>query len=379
MKTLSRVIAGLSTAILAASSVISFSGSAATTVRDANGDGVFDIADAVDTRYYTLGMYNPTNVKSYDFDGNGIISEADVQKIQCCRIGLIDENTLPGPSTEVTQAVSTTRTYLKHDCSSSDPASYTEYSLTVDSYNNTNNTNNINPYVIFPPNDMVPDTEMAVVKLKYNYGEATGFIVGDHVIATAAHCLYDYKTHKFKSNYSVRIYNESGRLVRVLPAKELHICKDFYYDTDIGIYNDNHDYGLIYVEEDLSEYGCFNLGVALDDYINNGGEVNVSGYPSEAPEGYNLGRFVSTGHIIKNKNSDNFGITYDADALPGNSGSPVYVNESIITNNGENRYNYKTVVAIHVSEYTNEPYTNNGVKITPDLLKFYCENLNINN
>jgi len=360
-----------SPAILAAaaviiSSVMSMSGSAAKPVRDSDGDGQTLLNDAINTNFYLLGRYNPTNIKSFDFDGNGIISAMDSMKIRQYLVHNISEDELPDPSTETVQAAATTRTYMRHDCSSSNPASYSEYTLTVDPYDNTVSNADINlcsdPGII-GDNDMIRDYDTAVVNLSIG---GSGFIVSDHVIATAAHCVYNPDDKCFY-NTTIKIVDSNNN--KTFTPKYIDVCK-IYSDP---AYRD-YDYALMYVEEDLSEYGALQLGVALDEYIDKKGDVIVSGFPQEYPDNYHgqpYGiRFKAKGKITGSRRAD---ILYDADVAGGDSGGPVYVEEGFTINGGD-CYDYKTVIAINVAS---SGIDNFGVKITPDLLKFYNDNPNI--
>lgn len=351
------------TAVLTVSTA-SMTSSAVTTVRDANGDGKIYLNDVITTSFYLSGMYNPSSVKSFDFDGNGIISAMDSMKIQHYLLHNISEDGLPGPVGADSQAVATTRTYMRHYYNSSNPASYTEYSLTVDPYDNTVSTNNnATPRGIIGDNDMIRDYDTAVVNLSIG---GSGFIVSDHVIATAAHCVYNIETNSFIDN-TIKIVDSNNN--RTFTPKYVDICKT-YVDPD----HRDYDYALLYVEEDLSEYGRLQLGVATDDYINKHGEVIASGFPQEYPANYKgqpYGiRFKAKGRITGVTTMD---ILYNADTAGGDSGGPVYAEEGFTTNSGE-RYDYKTVVAIHVAT---SGIDNIGVRITPDILKFYMNNSNI--
>ncbi len=83
-------------------STVSISGSAVTTVRDASGDGQIYLNDAITTNFYLAGMYNPSSVKSFDFDGNGIISNKDATVLahywmQLINGSSVDDSNLPAP------------------------------------------------------------------------------------------------------------------------------------------------------------------------------------------------------------------------------------------------------------------------------------------
>ena len=40
----------------------------------------------------------------------------------------------------------------------------------------------------------------------------------------------------------------------------------------------NYDYALIYVEDDLSEYGIWNMGVLSDSFMNSSANLTTSGF-----------------------------------------------------------------------------------------------------
>lgn len=365
MRNKKRLSAMLTAAVALTASAVSMSGSAVTTVRDASGDGKIYLNDAITTSYYLSGMYNPSSVKSFDFDGNGIISAMDSEKIQQYLVNNINGDNLPGPVGADSQAVATTRTYMRHYCNSSNPASYSEYTLTVDPYDNTasNNISAYNAPGIIGDNDMIRDYDTAVVNLSIG---GSGFIVSDHVIATAAHCVYNTNTNCFINN-TVKIVDSNNN--RTFTPKYVDMCKT-YVDPE----HRDYDYALLYVEEDLSEYGRLQLGVATDDYINKHGEVIASGFPQTYPENYDgqpYGiRFKAKGKITGVTPMD---ILHDADATHGDSGGPIYVEEGF-TINSDDHYDYRTVVAINVAT---SGVMNYGLKITPDILKFYLSNSNI--
>lgn len=116
-------------------------------------------------------------------------------------------------STQVsTNAASKTRTYWRHDYSSTNLASHYEYTLTTGSTYNTKS--------VFPPNNMERDAETAVVRIDGPGG--TGFIVDDHVIATAAHCVYN-KTNNVFYNFNISIIDGKNNVIKTISPKYAHI------------------------------------------------------------------------------------------------------------------------------------------------------------
>lgn len=388
-----RLSAILTAAVVLTASAVSMTSSAVTTVRDPDGDGRILVSDGSFILQYLVGGFNPTSQKSLDFDGNGIISKKDATVLSHYWMQLINGSSLdginlPAPVGADTQAVATTRQYFRHNCSDTNKRSKTEYSLTVNPYDNTSSsTTNDEPVpysIIGADNRINADDDTAIVKLvdpTTGNGIASGFIVDDHVIATAVHCVYTGLEFR---DLSIRIIDENNNLIKTVSPKYIHVPKEAIYNTNS--IRGTHDYALLYVEEDLSEYGAFQLGVATDEYIDNHGSVVVSGFPGDLPENYTGQsgdiRFKASGNFYRSSVSpyNNYRCFYDADAVGGNSGGPVYVEEGFKV--GDQWYKYKTVVAIHSGGCASfslnynyfDPEYNSGVTITPDILNFYYSN-----
>lgn len=251
------------------------------------------------------------------------------------------------------------RTYWRHDYSSSNLSSYYEYDLSLQI---ADTANLVSPAYIFGENDMVRDYDTSVVRLSVG---GTGFIVGNHLIATAGHCVYDIDNDKFINN-TISIVDENNEVIDTISSKYVHVNKNFATASSYSAY---YDYALIYVEEDLSEYGMFYLGAPLDNYITTTSTVTVSGFPASYPNGYegeSWGiRFKADGNILPSY-SNSLVISYNADMTFGDSGGPVYFTE---TRCGQT---YNTVIAVNACQL--DGYYNKGVRITSDLLKFYYGN-----
>lgn len=251
------------------------------------------------------------------------------------------------------------RTYLRYDYSNPNSSPY-QYTISVpDTYfDNTRSSD------LFPPNDMVRDYNTAVVRLTSG---GTGFIIGQNTIVTAAHCVYG---NNGLYDFNIEIVGDNNQVLDVITPHYVHIPK-IYVDSATGM--NFHDYALIYVDEDLSDYGMFGMGICLDSYVNNHGNVTVSGFPGEYPPGYEGSeqgiRFKASGNIIEST-SNGLRLRYNADTAGGDSGGPVYVNESFVgTINGYSvSYDYNTVIAIHTQA------GNIGVRINFDIMYFCYQN-----
>ncbi len=384
-----KIWALMSAAVTTSALVVSMTGSSVTTVRDPDGDGSILISDGSFILQYLSGRFNPTSQKSLDFDGNGIISNKDTTVLsrywmQLINGGNVDDSNLPAPVGADTQAVATTRSYIRHYYDGNTENQV--YSLTVDPYDNTSPNANSQQRVVIGENNMELDPDTAVIQLQFTGGTGSAFIVDDHLIATAAHCVC-----KDQSFFDMRIkLKDSNNNVTWITPKYIDANKNFFDNytsdgnpntSDYSTYLLGYDYALIYVEEDLSDYGIFNMGVALNEYADNHGEVIVSGFPSRSayPSWFEATnertRFKAKGKILSRTTKY---FDYDADTAPGDSGGPVYVQEEFSDDT------YNTVIAINVAHTdpddnpdNDAAKKNHGVRITPDILKFFYNNPNI--
>ena len=233
---------------------------------------------------------------------------------------------------------------------------------------------------MYAPDNRVLDTKnKAVVRISTG---GSGFIISDHIIVTAAHCVYNRDTQSFIKSTGVTAYNEycTGMLFNSL-VTEIHIPKK-YTDISTGL---QYDYALIYVSKDLSDLGCFTLGLPTDEFMSSGAEVKISGYPQgTAANGTNKNnlRYISDGYIYDLKGSELFErqVQTTAYASGGDSGGPIFV-ETTPKFSGQT---YKTAIGI-LTSIGNDPddsgefprQTSFGTRITPELLKFYYDNDNV--
>ncbi len=191
-------------------------------------------------------------------------------------------------------------------------------------------------------------------------GLGTGFVVSDHVIATAAYVVYDRDDDGALKISSINFVDKSGETIqKISDVNEYHIPTNYVYANDDDAIN--YDYALIYVDEDLSDYTCFNLGFMLEGY---NGEVSVTGFQGSdnADTGAKLSGkpATATGNVVS---MTDYRCTYNADTTPGVSGAPVYVTTK--SYNGAISY---SVIAIHTHS------GNSGVRITTNILQFYNDN-----
>ncbi len=207
-------------------------------------------------------------------------------------------------------------------------------------------------------------SKSGVVKLIYGDAVATGFVVDSHVIATAGHCARNVID-------SVLLFNSDGTVALSATPVERHI--PYEYLNSGPNYEYYNDYGLITVEEDLTDYIQFNLGIALDQAITNSQAISVTGFPGtvqnqtvNTPSLHNM--YTGSGVLVDSDSPGDcsiYRLKYNADTSGGNSGGPVYVT----TTYGGNTY--YTAIAIHTLA------GNSGVRMDRDVICFYLNNPNI--
>ena len=264
------------------------------------------------------------------------------------------------------KASNTTRGYKIFDASTNE--CIYEYSL-----NALTNTYPATRSVIGNENRGESYKDNGVVKIITNLSSGTGFVVDKHTIATAAHCIYNANTTVSISEILLFDENTSttGNAQAELSATpvEYHIPLNFISAQDDDT-RSNYDYALITVEEDLTDYLMFDMGVVLDSALNQ--IVSVSGFPytiGVSPNETTVN--TSTIHNLYKGNgyitdlSNPLKIWYDTDTSGGNSGSPVYYT---YTYNG---IKYNVVIGINTSGGVD---ANAAIRITTDQLHFYKNN-----
>ncbi|MDE5854750.1 MAG: serine protease [Ruminococcus sp.] len=193
----------------------------------------------------------------------------------------------------------------------------------------------------------------------------TGFVIDNHTIATAAHCVYGYKVD------NILFFDKSGNIsMEITDPVEYHVPRQY----TLYKLNDD-DYALITVSQNLRDYACFNLGYVSDKFI--GGEVSVTGFPRKSDDNeifkdddintiYQHKMLTGNGNVTEF--TENGLVKYTNDTSRGNSGSPVYVTEKLYGKE------YYTVIAINVQR--GDRTYNAGKRMTPEVLRFYKGNPN---
>lgn len=273
-------------------------------------------------------------------------------------------------------AVSTSRIYLRHNYDEHSTIESTTYPLYLDDFESSTST-----YIgVIGEDTRYRDGDTGIVRLTSG---STGFVVGDHVIATCAHCVYNRNTGEWIENYKIRMYDSEGVPTTVeYDPVEAHIPQTYVSNS-----SDMYDYALITVAQDLSEYAHFNLGSLYDLDAQSLENVNLyaTGIPGQV-HGEENGNFGDTGqtgrkvytgigHIVDVANSNSEILYLDADITPGDSGGPIYMQETYCI--GLDVYRINTVVSI-CAGMSNSGLYNLGPRFNSTILQFYHNNPNIN-
>ncbi len=237
----------------------------------------------------------------------------------------------------------------------------------------------------------------------------TGFVVGENIIATAAHLVFDKQTRPASSYYfftgiNVRIYDKNGNYANhTLTVKEIHIDAQYYRQgTDAG---PAHDYALLVVEDEkkvLNNCVHFNLGIPYDYYSEDFTDIplTVSGFPDTVQQiADNNNMYTSTGHTVTETElraaattddrtakvdsilEDNI-LCFTADVTQGNSGGPVYLAQKYTLDGDTYNYIYTAIGLVSENGLTNPNDTdeylfNLAAPMNSARIQFYVNNPNV--
>lgn len=271
-----------------------------------------------------------------------------------------------------TKATNTDREYYVYDAQSPSEEPIRDYTLyAFDTYPNINNTRSL------IGDNRYPDwSKSGVVKLRMpTICAGTGFVVDEHTIATAAHCVYTVETQTSKAINDILLFDASGNVEMIVTPVEMHVPELYVYGKGNREYDARYDYALITVEEDLSDYMCFNLGATLDNADEYDLDVKITGFPQKVTINNNdetvnnylsHNMYTSEGTITDVTEMQIVSYHYTS---PGNSGGPIYIEET------RGSYTYCSVLGI-LSSGVSPDYVCT-TRITTDLLHFYRNNPNL--
>lgn len=365
-----KLISGLMSACIAVSSAIALTTSSAFNPnKDPNGDGNLTLADSTAILQYLGGHYEPSDLTELDMDDNDVVSVVDSNYVKMYDAGIINTS-IEDAAEPMAENSTTSRSYVVYNAQTG--AYLRSYDLSVRNADTSYNSRNI-----IGDDDRVTDwSNRGVAKImsvdEESIYRGTGFVVGPHTIATAAHVVFDtYIDYAYRID-EILLFNIAGNEYSFTPV-EYHFLESYKSATSQS--NEN-DYALITIEEDLSSYMSFNLGAVTDDAFYNNLEIATVGFP-----GYFNNTLINTANkhqeilsegelvISQTHGVSNLIIRHTADALNGNSGGPIYTTETL---NGET---YHTVIGIHTSSASMN--FNVGLRFTAHVLKFLKANPNI--
>ena len=271
--------------------------------------------------------------------------------------------------------------YYKYDYATGERTSYT---LSQDILTNDANEDEADAQ---SDESRVPGGNSGVVKLVIDGDTASGFIIDDHIIATAAHCCIE----KYKEPYGdikVLLFADAADRTPAASIRpvEIHVPVA-YLTTDVGEYGGvvrANDYALITVAEDLSAYEHYDLGTVTDAFEKSGRDVTVTGFPETVgSQKVNTATqhqmYTDSGTIEEDtwhiEGSDGRVLLYKAKITGGNSGGPIYVTTTY--QKGKTIQTKKTAIGVVIAPgYSKNEYL--GVRILPEILKFYKSNDYVN-
>ena len=332
---------------------------------DVNNSGKVDTADVTAMTQYLRGILSADGVYAERLDVNRdyIIDDKDLPEIKKIVIGTAQTRSVRSVNTEMTTGQEAT-SYRKYNAQTG--ASLGTYGLMPVPNISASNVNTCSGGIVGTDDRVIDYSKSGVVKIQTNGATGTGFVVGNHTIVTAAHCLEN------ASNVRYTLYNSDGTEKATYNAVSYHMPQKYVS----GVGGAEYDYAVITVAENLNSYKCFNIGVCRDNLKTIDPDIYVTGYSgvyqADNPA-YNqeLKTKIVTGSGKLIKNPQGYimkprAIHFSTDVVTGTSGGPVYVKDS----NG-----VMTVIGICTGEDTN---CNFGPRIDSNILHFIYNNEKLN-
>ncbi|SFD18649.1 trypsin-like peptidase domain-containing protein [Ruminococcus albus] len=311
---------------------------------DVNHDGNVNITDSIIVAIYLNGIRSYTNYNRLDANQSMTVDSSDLLCIsskvkgQTYSSGFYSRDswsTIPysfvsGFNPDTYASYPYGRTYIKHNYATNSDSYYTLY---PQQYTLSSIEENPDRAVIGTDDRYIAfgSENTGIVYLSYG---AVGFIVDEHTIATAAHCVYNIDNETWYlyggiNGGNIKTYDSMGNLTSTtLTPVEAHIMEDYYNYYDISGYHyrpASMDYALITVEEDLSNYQFFDLGTSynVSAYNYSNVPVYVTGTPGTVNGHGNINHklYSSEGHLEFTDGTD---LRYNVDTSGGQSGAPVY-------------------------------------------------------
>lgn len=225
-------------------------------------------------------------------------------------------------------------------------------------------------------------------------GVGTGFIIGDNLVMTAAHCVYS-KEGYFSENCIIKIPNSNPytSTAKTASAISVHVPKiyvDKVSDNIDDVYQgtQDQDYAILVIDlndltenvvidgeeqeiqHTLTEYGCFLLGMTTDDFVSRQLPIHCMGYYSNTVRishiNYDAQEPIKMGSL-----------SYDfvLDAYNKTSGGPIYTESvfGVAGASGQFEFNtYRTAISIVSGTQPNDQNqtVTSGARIRPEIMQF---------
>lgn len=340
---------------------------------DANGDDTVNSSDVLVLNSFLKGKAgsNGATAERLDVNLDGVIDANDVTLLKNINLGLVSSSTVTSTNTTALTSQESRKYYKYNAQKGTYTSSYTLSPVSNISTSSTVSTRSI----IGNDNREIDNSLIGVVRFHYkdeNYG-FTGFVIDDHTILTAAHCLSPTSIGATPaSSYDIRFYNEDGTAISSITATpvEYHIPYQYilkHSSADESDYSvEYYDYALVTVKEDLSDYICFNLGVARNNIKTSNPSTYVTGFSNTVYSKAELRGKKSTA-VGTIQTLANYNIYYNTDTTGGDSGAPVYLIKDGV----------KTVIGIHTYGVDDHSNFNHCTRITTDILHFVYNNNNL--
>lgn len=307
---------------------------------DVNSDGVVNTSDLVAMVSFLEGQKSATgsDAERLDLNRNYIIDNLDLE--------LLKSILLEDVSTEVVTSVNTAP--LPNETSVRYRIYDPVYGMVKRTYTINPNTSTVSGTtnargLIYGEDTRAPQDGMqGVLNVQWSWGEnlGTAFVVDSHTILTAAHVLYLYEQHVIIPGLKFKVFDQYNVATDVvITPKSYHIPDNFCDSPDSDSdgkydYISEWDYAIVTVEEDLSEYINFDIGMMRSGNMNQ--QVYVTGFGGAGDEDldspYVSQHLIGTkstgvGYLMEDNPYNNYFICYDTDMVGGDSGGPVWVQD----------------------------------------------------
>ena len=220
-----------------------------------------------------------------------------------------------------------------------------------------------------------PYNSMVNIIAEFSYGQTsgTGFFISDHVVATAAHCVYDADRKEYAKSVSIYVPTKNNTWGGPYKIDKIEINPRYISwvvgDLDLsGSLTD--DYAALILNAPLSKdlYPDYwkNFRLYKEGTLTDGMSLNLAGVlPKNGRTVY-----MGTGKLLR---SNQFVMIYDMDSEGGMSGGPVYKEST----NKIGAWNYD-VYGIHNAVYDRNK-ENGAVRITDEVYNWYTNIMNKKN